>query len=139
MKKYNNGKEQLQSFYYTFGTSDSFPYKKGWVEVQAADRKEADSLFRKRFPDVHEGVLNCSSVYTKEQFEATLKQSYAKFPDWKVCHELISEAPEAIPGIAHSEDVPLRKKASLADKIQSAKNRTGEPSPADLGKETERE
>ena len=85
-------KEPLQSFYYTFGTASHFPYHKGWVEVRAENRQEADEMFRQRFPDVTPGVLNCSWVYGQEQFKKTL-QSYEGYSDWNICHETISKSP----------------------------------------------
>lgn len=82
-------KENNQSFFYTFGTSDSFPYKKGWVEVQAPNRGEADKLFRSRFPDRTAGILNCAFVYDQVSFDAML--ACTEMPsEWKTCHEVIA-------------------------------------------------
>ena len=78
-----------RSFYYTFGTSQQFPYQKGWVEVQAANRQEADKFFRLRFPDRNEGVLNCASVYDEAQFIQT-RPLLSSVSGWNVCHEIIS-------------------------------------------------
>ena len=81
---------KLQSFYYTFGTTDSQPYQRGWVEVQAQNRSQADTLFRSRYPDREEGHLNCSSVYDQETFPHILDHFYSGSPDWTVCHDVIS-------------------------------------------------
>lgn len=87
---------ELQSFYYTFGTSDHFPYKRGWVEVQAPDRCQADQRFRSEFPDVNPGFLNCSSVYTGDQFK---KLNFDNHPDWRICHKILTAEAERKPSI----------------------------------------
>ena len=133
------GDKQMQSFFYTFGTSSTFPYKKGWVEVQAEDRPQADELFRSRFPDVHKGVLNCSFVYTKDQFIGILEREYEKLPNWKICHELISTNPNAKPSIEIPDTAPVQKKPPLADKILDAQNRNIESSAHGHGMEVERD
>ena len=58
----------MQEFYFTFGTSKQFPFCGGWVEVVAPDHKTAVQTFRAKHPDVNEGVVNCSDIYTAEQF-----------------------------------------------------------------------
>ena len=74
-------------FYYTFGTDKQFPYKRGWVEVIADNREEADMKFRKRFPDVHAGILNCAFTYTKESFTKTIMARSGNLQEF--CHEVI--------------------------------------------------
>lgn len=59
----------MQKFYFTFGTSEHFPFQGGWVEVIAPNRLAAVRTFRERFPDRHDGIVNCSDIYTEEQFE----------------------------------------------------------------------
>lgn len=76
-------------FYYTFGTADQFPFKKGWVEVHAQNRKEADAFFRLRFPDCHEGTLNCSFVYSQDEFRKQ-EAVYNSHPHWRICHEVVT-------------------------------------------------
>lgn len=58
----------MQKFYFTFGTSEKFPFCGGWVEVHAPDYITAIRTFRAKYPDITEGILNCSDVYTSEQF-----------------------------------------------------------------------
>ena len=117
----------LESFYYTFGTASQFPYKKGWVEVQAKDRLEADMFFRLRFPDVNKGILNCSSVYTEEEFKKVMK-NYEN-TDWYKCHEVISGgSAAAMAFIPHSITPETQEpvKPSLSDKIKSAQTKADE-------------
>lgn len=59
----------MEKFYFTFGTSEQFPYRGGWVEVFAPDYHSAVKTFRERYPDVHEGIVNCSDIYNAKQFE----------------------------------------------------------------------
>lgn len=61
----------MQKFYFTFGTSEQFPFCGGWVEVVAPDYKTAVRTFRSKYPDVNEGIVNCSDIYTAAQFEGS--------------------------------------------------------------------
>lgn len=61
----------MEKFYFTFGTSEKFPYRGGWVEVLAPNRSAAIKTFQAKHPDVHEGVVNCSDIYTAAQFESS--------------------------------------------------------------------
>ena len=36
----------MKKFYYSFGTDDMFPLKKGWIIMYANTRLEADRKFR---------------------------------------------------------------------------------------------
>lgn len=58
----------MNKYYFTFGTSKQFPFCSGWVEVIAPDRKAAVRTFRSKYPDVNEGIVNCSDIYTADQF-----------------------------------------------------------------------
>ena len=61
----------LSNFYFTFGTNRQFPYQGGWVVVKAPDILIARKIFMFYFP--HEnGYLNCSFVYTEEEFKKTI-------------------------------------------------------------------
>lgn len=61
----------MARFIYTFGSSESFPYRGGWVEVIADDLREAHKKFRAHFPDQTPGILNCCDYYTEDQFIGT--------------------------------------------------------------------
>ncbi len=110
----------LPSFFYTFGTSESFPYQKGWVKVKAKDREQADQLFRKYFPDKTPGYLNCSSIYTSDLF----KSHYLPHcpVDWCLCHATIT--PDSFIKRELGEQVQsavVRAAAQNTDHNQSAK------------------
>lgn len=121
-------KQELQSFFYTFGTSDFFPYQKGWVEVKAPNRQEADTLFRKHYPDHTEGSLNCSDVYDQTSFDA-MRESNIIPSDWDVCHKVISHDNIVRPKpLSHlpselSSERPEPVRTCFADQIQNAQNR----------------
>ena len=74
-------------FYYTFGTDNQFPYKRGWVEVIAKNQEEADRKFRTRFPDVRAGILNCAFTYTEDSFSKTIMTQGGNLQEF--CHEVI--------------------------------------------------
>ena len=88
---------ELNSFYYTFGTADTQPFQRGWIEVQALNRQHADQLFRSSYPDRTPGVLNCSSVLDQTHFEEYL-DVLADYPDWQICHGIIQETPKMSEG-----------------------------------------
>ena len=82
---------KMETFYFTYGTSENFPFQGGWSEVHAADRNQAVALFRREHPDKTPGLVNCSSIYTEKQFQDKVLPLY-KDGDafWSVCHECIT-------------------------------------------------
>lgn len=76
----------MEKFYFTYGTSGQ-PFVGGWTEVEAPNRKFACDTFRWFHPDKIQGILNCSSVYTEQEFKLT--QMYAEGNFDKRCHEVI--------------------------------------------------
>lgn len=76
----------MEKFYFTFGSAETFPYRYGWVEVFAPNRELAISVFRSRFPDKHEGFVNCSFIYSEEEFE---KSGMAHSNFGEGCHETL--------------------------------------------------
>lgn len=58
-------------FFYTYGTSEHYPFCGGWVEVEAADWNQAHEIYRSYYPDVLPNALNCAFCYTEAQFNAT--------------------------------------------------------------------
>lgn len=67
-------RSDLKHFYFTFGTDPRLPYKNGYVIVNADNRKNAIQKFRSQYPDRHHGYINCSSVYTEDQWKAVTKR-----------------------------------------------------------------
>lgn len=61
----------LEKFYFTYGSDDVQPYCGGWTVVWAPNYQMACQAFRAVHPDRFPNILNCSSVYTAEEFEKT--------------------------------------------------------------------
>lgn len=80
----------MQRFFFTFGTSDKFPFCGGWVEVLAPDRAKAVATYRSHHPDFNEGIVNCSDIYTEEQF---MKTEMVKSNLGAACHEVLVYEP----------------------------------------------
>lgn len=73
-----------EAFYFTFGTSESFPFQKGYVKVLAENMDQAIDSFRHHFPDRTPGIWNFSDCYTSESF------ALMNMPkDWRICHAII--------------------------------------------------
>lgn len=60
----------MAEFYFTYGTG-SQPFCGGWTVVTAVDMSEAVKIFRKAHPDRIKGLINCSSVYSEDEFQQT--------------------------------------------------------------------
>ena len=80
----------MKKFYYSFGTDDMFPLKKGWIIMYANTRLEADRKFRILFPARHDGILNCSFVYNEARW-AEMDPEHT-WPGWK-CHGIYGVIP----------------------------------------------
>lgn len=83
----------MARFYFTYGT-DGQPFSGGWTEVEADNISVACAAFRAYHPDQTEGLLNCSSVYTEEQFKRT-EMSGPNGNFHRFCHEVITLRHEA--------------------------------------------
>lgn len=58
-----------QPFYFTFGSSEEFPYQGGYLVVKAFDMRDAFQKFRDRYPDKTPDTLNCAFYYSEEEWE----------------------------------------------------------------------
>ena len=61
---------KIHSFFFTFGSSEHFPYKYGHVIVNANDEETAIKTFRKFYPDKNEGIVNCAFIYSDKEWIA---------------------------------------------------------------------
>ena len=53
----------MQKFYFTFGSSATFPYQNGWIIINAEDKSSACDYFRKMFPNPrNEDIVNCAFI-----------------------------------------------------------------------------
>lgn len=63
-------------YFFTFGSSDKFPFNNGYLIVKAENIRQAVSLFRAYFPDRTDGVVNCSDYYTEADWDNNVKKYY---------------------------------------------------------------
>lgn len=87
------------SFFFTYGTSEQFPFVGGWTEVHAPSKRAAIAAFRAVHPDVNEGVANCSSIYNEVDF--VYDDMYTKGNFGAHCHEVIDLSVTANEPTAH--------------------------------------
>ena len=58
-----------ESFYFTFGTSEDFPFQNGYIIIYATDISIANQEFNRLYPnEKNPDLLNCSEVYSKEDW-----------------------------------------------------------------------
>lgn len=74
-------------FYFTFGTSERFPYQGGWVEVFAHDCDEAIQKFNENYGMIEKDVVNCSFIYSEKEFKKTSMFTGSNKGD--KCHEVL--------------------------------------------------
>ena len=103
--------DRRETFYFSFGTANYFPYKHGWVEVRANSREEACKLFSSHFPN-RNGMLNCSFVYNEREWART---EMSQGLPGQVCHQVID-------AWGPYRDAPAK---GLGDLLHEAKERLG--------------
>lgn len=74
-------------FFFTYGTSEQFPFIGGWTEVRAPSRRMAVDAFRAVHPDINENIVNCSFIYDESDFVG--KDMYRRGNFHAFCHEVI--------------------------------------------------
>lgn len=61
-----------KNYYFTYGTDKGFPFILGWTRVVAPSYESAVAAFKSFHPCRNDyGTINCSSIYTEEQFFAS--------------------------------------------------------------------
>ena len=64
--------EAEQSYYFTYGTDERYPYQLGWTRVIAPSYEAAVAAFRAYHPNRDgDDLINCAGIYTERQFYAT--------------------------------------------------------------------
>lgn len=59
----------MNTYYFTFGMDETFPFQGGWVEVSAPNIRAAARIFKEYFPnDDDPNILNCADYYSEEAF-----------------------------------------------------------------------
>ena len=64
-----NRTSETQRFYFTYGSNPIFPFCGGYVIVKAGSLKEAIEKYRKEYPDVHDGLINCTFYYNESEWQ----------------------------------------------------------------------
>lgn len=59
----------MKTFYFTYGSSKSYPFQGGWTEVTAPNKKLAIGVFNAVHPPRVENIINCAFVYDEETFK----------------------------------------------------------------------
>ena len=67
---------KLKNFYYTFGTSPSFPFNEGYVIVKGFSREDTAARFMKEYPDEHPDTINCSFIYDEKEWKKDIEKWY---------------------------------------------------------------
>ncbi len=80
-------------YFFTYGT-EGHPFCGGWTEVEAPNFHVACTVFKAYHPNKTEGLLNCSTVYSEEEFKKT-KMAGPKGNFGKFCQETITVRREA--------------------------------------------
>lgn len=59
--------------YYTFGSDERYPFRGGWVEIEAPSVAAAHRAFRALYPDRDPDIalLNCADYYSESTFAST--------------------------------------------------------------------
>lgn len=82
--------DDSKKYYFTFGSSEQFPYQYGYLIVCADSKSEAVGKYRAKYPDVNEGIVNCSFIYSQEEWEHAMKDCPAQYSMLnKPYHEII--------------------------------------------------
>ena len=58
----------MEKYYFTFGSSNKFPFQNTYLMVVASSYGDAVRGFREKHPDVDPGYMNCSDCYSEEQW-----------------------------------------------------------------------
>lgn len=61
-----------QKFYFTFGDSPEFPYKGGWVVIEAPNVDMAREIFALLYPSSKDAILRYSFVYNETTWQNTV-------------------------------------------------------------------
>ena len=61
----------LEKFYFTFGSSEIYPFQGGWVTIYAKDKREAIKAFMSKYPNrPGSDCFNASDCYQEEEFKS---------------------------------------------------------------------
>ncbi len=66
--------DNLQKFYFTFGSDGRFPFRNTYLIVLAEDERQAVEKFRAKYPDRGDGFVNCSFWYPEKRWHGSLNE-----------------------------------------------------------------
>lgn len=75
-------------FYFTYGLV-GHPFVGGWTMIEAPNKEIAIGAFRAVHPDKQKNFLNCSTVYTEQEFRVTGMGDDLDGNHGAWCHEII--------------------------------------------------
>ena len=82
-------KEKLQAFYFSVGTAECFPYKRGHVKVVAPTLKSAINAYKQKYPfprmEPNSAVVNCAFIYSEKEWEEIIEKN----PSMQPCHDVL--------------------------------------------------
>lgn len=78
---------KVNTYYFTFSSDGTQPYRGGWVKVYAFYKLQACEAFRREYPDKIKGLLNCAGIYSEHFFESTKMFNNGNFGAY--CHDVI--------------------------------------------------
>ena len=58
----------MEKYYFTFGSSNKFPYQNAYLIIVASSYGDAVRGFREKHPDVTPECMNCSDCYDEKQW-----------------------------------------------------------------------
>ena len=53
----------METYYFTFGSAEYFPFQNTYMVIIAASYRDAIACFRDKYPDRIPNCLNCSDYY----------------------------------------------------------------------------
>lgn len=71
-KIFEFAKEQgihVEKTYFTFGSWEKYPFRNTFLIVYGRDIHDCCDKFRKNYPDVNEGLLNCAFYYNERTWD----------------------------------------------------------------------
>lgn len=77
-----------KNFYFTYGSDKHMPFIGGWTQVTAPNREAAVQLFRTIHPDRTPNIVNCSFIYSEDEFVKTSMYKHGNYG--KRCQETIA-------------------------------------------------
>ena len=63
----------MQKFYFTFGSSPTFPFENGWIIINADCKNDACKYFMNLYPNPRNpDIINCAFIYSEDEFKDTI-------------------------------------------------------------------